>query len=582
MVGRNLGNFRVERLLGQGGMAQVYYGWDESLERPVAIKVLDERVRDDPAYAGRFLQEARAIANWRHENIVQVYYAGQDNGVYFFAMEYVEGTDLGTLLAEYATAGELIPHDELLKIGRAVAAALDYAHQRQVIHRDVKPANVLLDADGRVLLADFGLALNVKKGTLGETFGTPHYIAPEQARNSADAVAASDLYALGVVLYEMLTGVVPFDDPSPTSVALQHLTMPPPPPRALNPELNPAVEEVLLRALSKDPAARYDSGSDLIAALEAALAMPTTAQEEAQWQLPPLPAGVAAPTPRSLSQTSVADRLSMMAPESLPLPTPPLPPSEEASASLPWGRSLLVVAGLGLLLVFLLFIISRLPGEDQAQPATVPAVVAGDRESPVPTPPTPTTPAATATVATATPAVVVDSPVASPTPLPASPTATSSPVPSPAPTGQSDLTPTIAFPDGQRVQMFYDADSFYLWNPGGDRIAFVALVFEALNPEGQPAGYRFEGSQWAATGFDALLSNGCAGLKAFEASEQPPSRCVQVNSLRAPTLAQIEAEVGFWLSRPNVNTFRILWNEGEVARCKTGAQTCEVFLPPPS
>src|SRR5439155_10245172 len=126
-----------------------------------------------------------------------------------------------------------------------------------VIHRDVKPPNVLVSYDQRIVLGDFGLAMDLQQGTIGEVFGTPHYISPEQARRSSNATPASDLYSLGVILYEMLTGVVPFDDPSATSVALQHVTLPPPPPRTINPALNEATEQVLLKALSKDSAERY-------------------------------------------------------------------------------------------------------------------------------------------------------------------------------------------------------------------------------------------------------------------------------------------------------------------------------------
>jgi serine/threonine protein kinase len=226
LIGRQLANFKIERFIGRGGMAQVYYGQDVNLQRPVAIKVIDARYRGDVAYAKRFIREARTMAKWRHENIVQVYYADVEDGLYYFAMEYIEGPDLSELMFQYIEKGELMLYDGVLHIGRAIASALDYAHQRGVIHRDVKPSNVLVARDQRVVLTDFGLAMDVQEDTLGETFGTPHYIAPEQARRSADAVPQSDLYSLGVILYEMLTGTVPFDDPSPASLALQHLTLP--------------------------------------------------------------------------------------------------------------------------------------------------------------------------------------------------------------------------------------------------------------------------------------------------------------------------------------------------------------------
>ncbi|MBX3060655.1 MAG: protein kinase, partial [Anaerolineae bacterium] len=275
LLGRKLASYRLERLLGRGGMGQVYYAWDEALDRPAAIKMLDERYRHHPTYAQRFVQEAKALARWRHEHIVQIYYAGveeiEGESLYYYAMEYVQGVDLAQAMAKYTAEGRLMPHDDVLRVGTAVAAALDYAHSGGIIHRDVKPANVLIDTHGRVILSDFGLAMDVAESESGHIVGSPRYTAPEQARKSAAAVAQSDLYSLGIMLYEMLVGRVPFDDPSPTSVAVQHVTQPPPPPRSLNPALNTAVSDVLLKALSKAPQDRYRTGHELMENLGRAL-----------------------------------------------------------------------------------------------------------------------------------------------------------------------------------------------------------------------------------------------------------------------------------------------------------------------
>ncbi|MBE7552443.1 MAG: protein kinase [Anaerolineales bacterium] len=286
LIGRQLANFRLERPLGQGGMAQVYYGWDVKLQRPVAIKVIDARYRDNPAYAERFVREAQTIARWRHEHIINIYYADDEDGLYYFAMEYIDGPDLGQLLAQYTAKGQLMPQAEVLRIGRTVASALDYAHGQGIIHRDVKPSNVMVANDGRVVLTDFGLAMDVQQGSLGEIFGSARYIAPEQARDSAAAVPQSDLYALSIMLYEMLTGVVPFDDPSPTAAAVQHMTALPPPPRDINPDLNQKTEAVLLKALSKSPRLRFQTGRELIEALEKALLNESSAAAN---QTTPLP-----------------------------------------------------------------------------------------------------------------------------------------------------------------------------------------------------------------------------------------------------------------------------------------------------
>ncbi|HEX6302767.1 MAG TPA: protein kinase [Anaerolineales bacterium] len=271
LIGQQLANFRIERLLGRGGMAKVYFGWDVKLQRPVAIKVIREEFRNDPAYTERFVREARMVATWQHANIPHIYHAGEEEGVSYFAMEYVQGENLASLLKKYADEGRLPPFEDVLKIGKAVAEALDYAHQRGVIHRDVTPANVMLAEDDRIMLMDFGLARAVVEETRGEVLGSPHYVSPEQARNSAEAVPQSDLYSLGVILYEMLVGEVPFDDPSPTSLAMNHIVNSPPAPRDINPDLNPAVERVLLKALGKSPAQRYQSGRELIEALQRAL-----------------------------------------------------------------------------------------------------------------------------------------------------------------------------------------------------------------------------------------------------------------------------------------------------------------------
>jgi tRNA A-37 threonylcarbamoyl transferase component Bud32 len=299
LIGRRLANFKIERPLGRGGMAQVYYGQDIKLNRAVAIKVIDTHYRDNPTYAQRFLREAQTIANWHHENIIQIYYADVEDGLYYYVMEYID-SDLEKLLAQAKLNHERLPVDEVLHIGRSIAAALDYAHSKQVIHRDVKPSNVLIDPEWRVVLTDFGLALEVENGSLGEAVGSPHYVAPEQAHSSASAVPQSDLYALGIILYQMLAGRAPFIDSSAMAVAVQHMQATVPQPRQFNPALNRATETVLLKALSKKPADRYPTGQALMEALEAAL---YEADEATVAHVdPPAPAAwpAARPAPRSL------------------------------------------------------------------------------------------------------------------------------------------------------------------------------------------------------------------------------------------------------------------------------------------
>ena len=255
-IGRHLAGFKIERLLGQGGMASVYFGWDLKLQRPVAIKMIDERHAGDPAYIERFRREAQTIAAWHHPNILQIYSAGEEDGQVFFVMEYIRGRDLQQALAQYGRTGLSITMAEVVRIGRAVASALDYAHGRGVIHRDVKPSNIIVAEDGRVVLADFGLALQASGSTLGQVFGSPHYISPEQARSSASVVPQSDLYSFGVILYEMLAGAVPFDDPSPTTLALQHINQPPPSPRRCPASTSPSPPTCCRRSRNMTASAR--------------------------------------------------------------------------------------------------------------------------------------------------------------------------------------------------------------------------------------------------------------------------------------------------------------------------------------
>jgi serine/threonine protein kinase len=226
LIGRVLGDYTIEELLGKGGMARVYRGYDDKLKRFAAVKVINTELENDELreeYQARFVREARAIARLQHPNIVGVYQFDQLWDLNFMAMQFIEGDDLRYLLEDYHNRADLMPLKMVVAIMRDIASALDYAHAHGVIHRDIKPSNIMVTPEGRAVLTDFGLVLNLEDGTIGNTFGSAHYIAPEQAISSAQAVAQSDLYSLGVVLFEMVTGKVPFDDPSTMAVALKHL-----------------------------------------------------------------------------------------------------------------------------------------------------------------------------------------------------------------------------------------------------------------------------------------------------------------------------------------------------------------------
>jgi serine/threonine protein kinase len=573
-------------------MATVYYGWDSSLERPVAIKVVNAQFRDNPAYAQRFVQEARTVATWRHNNILQVFYAGQEDALSYFVMEYVDGPDLGQVMRQYADDGELMPADDVLRLGKAIASALDYAHKQNVIHRDVKPANVMIAKDGRVVLADFGLALNTQQGSIGEIFGTPHYIAPEQARNSATAVPQSDLYALGVILYEMLTGVVPFDDPSPTSLAVQHITQPPPDPISINPRLNVETQDVLLKALSKMPADRYETGAALMAALEKALGSSKTAVSNTN--LPPFPTGIVAP---AMSQRSVAERVSFFLPPppvAAPVPAPtsggyraapsPIVPAAIPAAAphtnsevyvpkkQPWG---LFAIGIIAILIVILFVGRALMGgtDELVESPTATSDVA----LVLPTVPTESSVVenALATVAPATASSAVETnsdPVPTATtidePVVVMETAVS--------IATEPAAPTVLYPNGHRLELLYNPTSLYLFNASSEQIRISTFFFEALNANGDPVGYSFDGYRWSQF-YSYAASNGCVRLEVAKLSDYlRPAKCRAYNSTVNPPENDPQR---FWIERPDVTQFRVSYQGEEIARCPIPGDYCEVYIP---
>ncbi len=277
LIGTQLDEYRLESLLGRGGMARVYRGLDVNLNRIVAIKVIDIPHRAEVEYVRRFKREAQAIARLDHPHIVRLYRYGEvvtepvGDRVLYMAMQYIQGATLETILAAYRREGTFLETPEAIRIIREVCEALDYAHANEIIHRDIKPANIMLDTHGRAILTDFGLALFSTQSTRGEIFGSPQYIAPEQAISSAKAVPQSDLYSIGVILYEMFTGILPFDAEEPLELALMQINNPAPSPRKIRPELSPELETVILRALEKRPEKRYPSGKALSVALDHAL-----------------------------------------------------------------------------------------------------------------------------------------------------------------------------------------------------------------------------------------------------------------------------------------------------------------------
>ena len=271
--------------LGGGGMADVWLADDDMLGRRVALKFLHERFAQDANFVERFRREAQAAAGLQHPNVVGVYDRGETDGRPWIAMEYVEGASLKDLIVRGLAIGEAV------EIVRQVLAGTRFAHERGIIHRDLKPQNVLVDREGRARVVDFGIArAGASEITqTGSVLGTAQYLSPEQAQGM-DTDARSDLYSIGVLLYETLTGRVPFEADSPVAVALKQISEPPRRPSELNPQVPPALDGVVLKALAKDPAQRFQSADEFAAALDAAEVDPSggTALAAAVAEAPPL------------------------------------------------------------------------------------------------------------------------------------------------------------------------------------------------------------------------------------------------------------------------------------------------------
>jgi serine/threonine-protein kinase len=273
LTGKAIGPYRILERLGRGGMADVYKARHERLDVFRAIKFVRAEFVDAAEFRVRFQKEAQAVAQLRHPNIVQVHDFGETDGAYYMVMEFVEGRGLDHVIA---AEGEVRPIARAVGIARQVAAALDYAHGLGLIHRDIKPQNVMLTPAGQVVLMDFGIArLTQDAGTrltrTGMGIGTPAYMAPEQALGERDIGPAADIYALSILLFELLTGRVPFDAETPVSLLLRALREPLTPPRSLSSDIGEGLQAVVMKGAAKPPEDRYSSAAALDAALAAAL-----------------------------------------------------------------------------------------------------------------------------------------------------------------------------------------------------------------------------------------------------------------------------------------------------------------------
>ncbi|MBN1266939.1 MAG: protein kinase [Anaerolineales bacterium] len=381
LVGQTLGAYRLMERLGQGGMATVYKAYEPALDRYVAIKVLPQFFASDPNFTARFRREAKAVAQLNHPNIVPIYSFGETNGISYIAMQYVEG---GTLKH---VRGEQLDCPAALQLLLPIARALGYAHQRGIIHRDVKPSNVLLNSEGWPLLTDFGLAKMTQAsherltGT-GVGMGTPMYMSPEQGQGSR-VDHRSDIYSLGIMLYEFVTGDVPFHADTPMAIVIKHMTAPLPMPRSINPAIPETVETLILKATAKDPDDRFQSAAELAAAMETALDTALRTPAPAAKPAVPVAAPTAVPDRAAAAVPAVAEPAARVpAPGSTsPDPESITPGRARKAVKLPRlalglvGFAAVVLAGLGLSGVF-----NSAPDEDSDAQIAAAATEDGDAQ----------------------------------------------------------------------------------------------------------------------------------------------------------------------------------------------------------
>jgi len=519
-------------------MARVYKSVQPDLERYVAVKLLHPTVAADEEFLGRFRREAKAAASLRHPHIVQIFDFGHQAEFYYIVMEFIDGLTLRDELQRLKALDEMLPFSEIQRFIGEVSEALDYAHDRGIIHRDVKPANILLTSEGQAVLSDFGLAFMIEspRQTITGFVGTPEYMSPEQGQGLA-VDGRTDVYSLGVVLYEMLTSRVPFTSKTPMAIVMKHISEPLPPPRSVNADIPESVEQVLLKAMAKKPEDRYSRAGELSRALAEAFqaaavgeaptaisVMPEEIREvaeEPEVELRCAQCGAKVSPDMSFCSACGAPIVERWTPPAPPpyVAAPPaavpepffVPPAEERRPG-PSRLPLIAILGAGLLAVVVLAVIVIVAamgdgGLPTGRP-TVAGVVGGtvvSRASDTPSPtvvPTEAEPTATAVVLP-TPTVPA---TAVPIPTPAQATSTPTPTPTrPAPTATPTLTPTPtlkppkppAITSYQNKIVFWSdregGEALYVMNPDGsdqrrldDKSVYDnALALEIISPDGR-------------------------------------------------------------------------------------------------
>lgn len=487
LTGKQFGPYQIVAPLGEGGMAAVYKAFHPAMERYVALKVLPRHFASDPQFVARFKQEAKVLAQLQHPYILPVFDFGEADGYTYLVMPFIKSGTLTDVLKR-----ERLSLPQVRAIVTQIGSALDYAHARGFIHRDVKPSNVLVDESGNFLLTDFGLAKiiessNVSLTTSGAIMGTPAYMSPEQGLGQK-LDKRSDIYALGVILYEMATGRVPYNAETPMAVVIKHITDPLPMPHAVQPDLPEPVERVILKALSKSAEDRYQTAGEMVRALQAAI--PETTQTVA-----PPPLETALPLPIETVSNSPTGTLPAPRQETAPAVPPdthlhPAPPPKAASPR--WvfvGGGVIALAALVGLILFNMNLFASAPA---ATPTSTVAL------------PTSTSPADSKT--SVAPTATSKPPTSQPTATRPKPTATKRP-PTAPPTA-TKLRPTSAPPTTSPV-------------PADTEAANWRIDYE----------YRFPTNFWSAGTHEYTLAascpnipeqNGLSWTQSFDVSEGAP------------------------------------------------------------
>ncbi|MBN1428241.1 MAG: protein kinase [Anaerolineae bacterium] len=381
LVGITMGKYQLVERLGRGGMADVYKGYQPGLDRYVAVKVLHPHLSEEVDFITRFQREARSVANLHHPYIVQVFDFDVQDERYYMVMEYIEGGQtLKELLQNLNVEGRKLPPDQTLDIIAKIADALDYAHNQGMIHRDIKPSNILLRSLNQPVLGDFGIARIIGQTGLtgsGAMIGTPAYMSPEQGRGE-QADERSDLYALGIVLYEMLTGIPPYDADTPYGIILKHINDPIVPPGALIRSLPPDIEKITLKSLAKSPIDRYQSAGEMRNALRKGM----------EGVINATPTGQTTPPKGTLPSESTRAVTTMEAPimdDGITLAAPPPQRSTETTKQKPSSRWIWATVGITAILilgVIIAFVIPSIPPSNQISTLTQqPASSSEDNEA---------------------------------------------------------------------------------------------------------------------------------------------------------------------------------------------------------